>query len=245
MRGNRPELRIGTSGYQYDHWRGIFYPGDLPKRLWLRHYQEHFTTVEINNTFYHLPSEKTFEQWRRQAAEGFLYALKFSRYGSHMKKLKDPEEPIGRFMDLAQILGPFLGPILLQLPPRWQVNPERLSAFLDAVPPGIRWAVEFRDASWFRDDVYSILRAHNAAMCFHDLLEKHPFEETANWIYQRFHGTAGHAGKYSQPQLAAAAAAVKDWLSRGMDVFVYFNNDLHGHAVDDALELRRLAGDKF
>jgi uncharacterized protein YecE (DUF72 family) len=240
MRAKKPELRIGTSGYQYDHWKGIFYPENLPKSRWLQHYLQHFNTVEINNTFYHLPSEKSFDQWREQAVPGFIYALKFSRYGSHMKKLKDPAEPIGRFVSLAKRLDVFLGPILLQLPPRWQINAERLSSFLDTAPAGYRWAVEFRDSSWLHPDAYSVLRKHKAALCFHDLLENHPMEETAGWIYWRFHGTAGHAGNYSQPQLQAAAGRVNGYLARGMDVFVFFNNDVHGYAIANALELRRL-----
>ncbi len=241
MAHRKPELRIGTSGYQYKHWRGVFYPERLPQKQWLRYYSEHFDTVEINNTFYHLPSEKSFDQWREQAADGFLYALKFSRYGTHMKKLKDPQEPVERFMKLAERLNGFLGPILVQLPPHWHVDAERLSGFLSSVPPGQRWAVEFRDASWLRDDIYSILQKHNAALCFHDMIEDHPQNVTAQWIYWRFHGTAGHAGNYSREQLRARAEVIKRYLDRGLDVFVYFNNDVHGYAIANALELRRLA----
>jgi uncharacterized protein YecE (DUF72 family) len=236
----KPEVRIGTSGFQYSHWKGIFYTESLPPRRWLQYYADRFDTVEINNTFYHLPSEKSFDQWREQAVPGFLYALKFSRYGSHMKKLKDPEEPIERFMTLAGRLNGFLGPILVQLPPHWHAHPERLSAFLKSVPAGHRWAIEFRDPTWLREDVYGILREHNAALCFHDMLENHPREVTADWIYWRFHGTAGHAGNYSSGRLGAESKIVQGYLSRGMDVFVYFNNDVHGYAIDNALELRRL-----
>jgi len=236
----KPELRVGTSGFQYRHWKGIFYPENLPQKRWLEYYSSRFDTVEINNTFYHLPSEKSFDQWREQAAPGFRYALKFSRYGSHMKKLKDPEEPIERFMALARRLNGFLGPILVQLPPHWHVHPERLLEFLDTVPAGARWAIEFRNPTWLREDVYDMLRQHKAALCFHDMLENHPREVTADWVYWRFHGTAGHAGNYSSEQLGAEAAVVKGYLARGLDVFVYFNNDAHGHAINNALELRRL-----
>jgi len=240
MARREPEFRIGTSGYQYKHWRGIFYPETLPTTRWLQYYSEHFDTVEINNTFYHLPSERSFDQWREQAQEGFLYALKFSRYGTHMKKLKDPEEPIGRFIALANRLDGFLGPILVQLPPHWKVDPGRLSHFLGSVPAAQRWAVEFRDASWLRDDIYAILRRHNASLCFHDMIENHPRRLTAEWVYWRFHGTAGHAGNYSRQQLSAEAEIIKDYLRRGLDVFVYFNNDVHGHAIKNAIDLRRL-----
>lgn len=240
MRRPKPELRIGTSGYQYRHWRGIFYPADLAQGRWLAYYSARFDTVEINNTFYHLPSPESFDRWREQAPEHFLYALKFSRYGTHMRKLKDPEEPIGRFMDLARRLDRFLGPILVQLPPHWRINPARLSGFLDSVPSEQRWAIEFRDASWLHDEVYAILREHNAALCVHDLFEDHPHRITADWVYWRFHGTSGHAGDYSPERLRSAADQVREHLARGLDVFVYFNNDVHGHAIANALALRRL-----
>lgn len=235
-----PEFRIGTSGFQYKHWKGIFYPDTLQQKRWLEYYAQRFDTVEINNTFYQLPAERSFDQWREQATPNFIYALKFSRYATHMKKLKDPEEPIQRFMRLASRLNGFLGPILVQLPPRWQADPERLGEFLSAVPAGPRFSIEFRDSSWLREDVYSILRRHNAALCFHDLIENHPREETADWIYWRFHGAAGHTGNYSPQQLAEAAGAVRRYLARGMDVFVYFNNDVHGYAITNALDLRGL-----
>lgn len=245
MRRPKPELRIGTSGYQYRHWRDIFYPSAIPQGRWLAYYSERFDTVEINNTFYHLPSPESFDRWREQAPEHFLYTLKFSRYGTHMRKLKEPEEPIGRFMDLAQRLDRFLGPILVQLPPHWRINTERLSEFLRLSPPGPRWAIEFRDASWLHDEVYAILRERNAALCIHDLLENHPHQTTADWVYWRFHGTSGHAGNYSAEQLQGAADEVRAYLARGLDVFVYFNNDVHGHAIANALDLKRiLAGEK-
>ena len=141
------ELRIGTSGYHYDHWKGVFYPEDLPKTEWFSYYARQFDTVEINNTFYRLPEATTFEAWRRQAPKGFCYALKFSRYGSHIVRLKKPRDTIGKFLKRADRLGEFLGPILVQLPPNWKADPERLAAFLKAAPNDYRWAVEFRDRS--------------------------------------------------------------------------------------------------
>jgi uncharacterized protein YecE (DUF72 family) len=240
MGRRQPELRIGTSGYQYKHWKGIFYPEGLPAKKWLQFYASQFDTVEINNTFYHLPSENSFDQWRDQAPPGFLYALKFSRYGSHMKKLKDPDEPIGRFMALAKRLDGFLGPILVQLPPRWRVDAERLSGFLHAVPSNQRWAIEFRESSWLCDEVYEILSRHKAALCFHDMLENHPRPITADWVYLRFHGTSAHSGCYSREQLGQEAERIKGYLSRGLDVFAYFNNDVHGHAFRNARDLREM-----
>jgi uncharacterized protein YecE (DUF72 family) len=236
----KPHFRVGTSGYQYGHWRGIFYPEALPTKNWLQFYATQFDTVEINNTFYHLPSQNSFDQWRDQAPPGFLYALKFSRFGTHMKKLKDPEEPIELFMALASRLERCLGPILVQLPPHWHVNPERLSGFLKAAPPDQRWAFEFRDPSWLCDEVYEILTRHEAALCFHDMMEDHPRPITASWVYLRFHGASAHAGCYSHEQLGGEGARIKKYLLRGLDVFAYFNNDVHGHALKNALDPRRI-----
>ncbi len=237
----KPELRIGTSGYQYDEWRGLFYPADLPKRRWLAHYAAHFDTVEINNCFYRLPQPAVFDSWRQQALRGFCYALKFSRYATHMKRLRDPQEPLGRFLEGARRLGPFLGPILVQLPPRWKVNPERLQAFLQAAPRDCRWAVELRDPSWLCEEVYRLLSARGAALCIHDLIADHPRRITADWVYLRFHGIA-YGGSYSASALRQEATRIRRYRRRGLDVFAYFNNDRGGHAVHNALELREMSG---
>ncbi len=233
-----PQLRIGASGYQYDHWRGVFYPADLPKSRWFEYYAGHFDTVEINNTFYGLPQPLAFDRWRAQAPPGFLYVLKFSSYGSHRKKLLDPKRSIGLFLERAVRLGPFLGPILLQLPPRWKANPTRLDAFLSASPPEQRWAVEFRDQSWLCEPVYSVLRRHNAALCIHNLIENHPYVITANWVYLRYHGGPDD-GNYRPQYLAAQARRIRDHLRAGLDVFAYFNNDIHGYAIANAQDLRK------
>ncbi len=233
------QLRVGTSGYQYDHWRGRFYPPDLRKEEWLTFYATRFETVEINNTFYGLPAAATFDTWRRRVAESFTYALKFSRYGSHLKHLKEPEHTIGRFLERAERLRGSLGPILVQLPPRWKVNVPRLEAFLAAATPSHRWAMEFRDRSWLCDDVLGILRDHGAALCIHDLIEHHPVDVTAHWVYMRFHGTVP-GGRYGRRELSVRVPLIKTFLRRGLDVFVYFNNDAMGHAVRDAVELKRL-----
>ncbi len=237
MRRRKPELRVGTSGWQYDHWRGVFYPDALPKKQWFSHYAQHFDTVEINSTFYNLPAAKTFDAWREQAPEGFVYVLKFSRYGSHLKKLKDPEGSIGTFMDRARHLGPVLGPILVQLPPNWGAVPGRLTDFLAAAPSDQRWAFEFRDRSWLCEEVYALLREHDAALCIHDLIDDHPEVVTAGWVYLRFHG-ASNGGSYSRPHLAAQAAKIGDHLRAGRDVYAFFNNDVRGYAVANAQDLR-------
>lgn len=231
-------FRIGTSGYQYDHWRGVLYPRDLPKKRWFDRYAEEFDTVEINNTFYNLPSASTFDAWREEAPRGFCFALKFSRYGSHMKKLQDPEDSIGNFIDRAKRLRRRLGPVLVQLPPRWKANPERLDEFLSEAPERYRWAIEFRDTSWLSDTIYGVLRAHGAALCLQDMIPGHPRVLTADWTYVRFHGEE-YDRSYSHQLLTAQARWIADFLRRGIDVYAFFNNDKGGHAVRNARDLRR------
>lgn len=231
-------LRVGTSGYQYGHWRGSFYPAGLPKRAWFDHYARHFDCVEINNTFYRLPAAATFERWRAAAPEGFEYALKFSRYGSHIKRLNEPEDTIRRFLEVAERLGPCLGPILVQLPPGWRARPERLDGFLRVAGGSHRWLFEFRDPDWLRDEVFDVLRAHRAALCIHDMIARHPRVLTADWTCLRFHGDC-HAGRYSTQFLVAEADRIAALLRTGHDVHVFFNNDAEAHAVHNALDLRR------
>jgi uncharacterized protein YecE (DUF72 family) len=234
----RGELRIGTSGYEYRHWRGDFYPRKLPHRQWFEHYAERFDSVEINNTFYRLPAPEVFDGWRERAPPGFCFALKYSRYATHMKRLRDPEEALARFLEAAERLRGRLGPILVQLPPHWRADPERLDAFLRAAPRRHRFAVEMRDESWLCDEVYDVLRRRRAALVIHDLIERHPALLTADFSYLRFHGS-GFSGSYSPQQLAAWARRIRRWLRQGRDVYAYFNNDRGGHAPRNAADLRR------
>jgi uncharacterized protein YecE (DUF72 family) len=238
MSGHQGALRIGTSGYHYDHWKGIYYPKDLSKDKWFLHYARQFDTVEINNTFYRLPEASTFDAWRRQAPKGFCYTLKFSRYASHIVRLKKPRDTIRKFLQRADRLGDFLGPILVQLPPNWKADPERLAAFLKAAPKDHRWAVEFRDPRWLCEEVFTILQSHNAALCIHDMIDDHPRRITSDWVYLRFHGDH-YTGSYSSQALKAQAKWIKQQLGDGKDVFAYFNNDAEGYAVRNAAELKR------
>ena len=231
-------FRVGTSGYQYDHWRGLFYPQDLSKKHWFAYYAKHFDTVEINNTFYGLPSSDTFDSWRTQAPEGFCYVLKFSRYGTHLKRLKEPKAPIKIFLQHAQRLKKFLGPILVQLPPNWNVDIDRLDGFLNAAPSSVRWAFEFRDPRWLCEEVFTILQRHNAALCIHDMIDDHPRQITADWIYLRFHGDY-YAGSYTPQALKAQAKWIKEQLGSAKDVFAFFNNDAEGFATTNAADLKR------
>jgi uncharacterized protein YecE (DUF72 family) len=238
MNIRRGQFRVGTSGYQYDHWKGLFYPERLAKRDWFAYYAKHFDTVEINSTFYGLPSAETFDVWRAQAPEGFCYVLKFSRYGSHVKRLKEPKATIDTFLQHARRLRKYLGPILVQLPPNWHVNTDRLAGFLKAAPRTVRWAFEFRDGSWLCDQVFTILQNHNAALCIHDMIDDHPRKITADWVYLRFHGDH-YSGTYTREALRLQARWIKQRLVEGKDVFVYFNNDAEGYAVQNAAELKR------
>lgn len=237
-------LRVGTSGYQYRHWAGAFYPPGLPQRDWFRYYAQHFDTVEINATFYRLPPPASFDRWRAEAPPGFRFALKLSRFATHRRHLRDPAEPLARFFALATRLGARLGPILVQLPPHWRADPERLDAFLAAAPRRRRFAVEVRDPSWLCEPVYAVLRRRRAALVWHDLLPDHPVELTTDWAYLRFHGR-GYGGSYSRRALATPARRIRRWLREGHDAYTYFNNDLGGRAPRNARTLRRLVeGDR-
>lgn len=237
---SRGELRVGTSGYQYDHWRGVFYPRDLPKSRWFAYYARHFDTVEINNTFYRLPETRVFDAWRAAAPLGFRYAVKFSRFGTHRKRLKDPAQPIALFVSRARHLGAELGPILVQLPPRFRVNLPRLETFLSLLPRALRWTIEFRDPSWLCEPVYERLAAYGVALCVHDLLPEHPRRLTGDFAYVRFHGR-NYGGNYTTQALVSQARRIRAYLADGVDVYAYFNNDIGGHAVRNALDLRRYA----
>jgi uncharacterized protein YecE (DUF72 family) len=234
-------VRIGTSGFHYRHWKGIFYPDNLPSKGWLAYYARQFDTVELNNTFYRLPPAESFDQWKLQAPRKFDFAVKFSRYGSHVMRLKNAEDVIRRFYERAQRLREHLGPILVQLPPNWNVNARRLSEFLDAAPSSQRWAVEFRDSRWLNQEVFAVLRSHKAALCIHDKIVDHPREITADWTYIRFHG-GQYDGNYSDAELTAYSGEINGYLRSGFAVYVYFNNDWHGYALRNAATLRALLG---
>jgi uncharacterized protein YecE (DUF72 family) len=208
-------------------------------------YAQHFDTVEINNSFYHLPSAKTFDNWRESSPPKFLFAVKGSRFITHMKKLKDPRPSSEKFFDVADRLGRKLGPILFQLPPRWKVNVERLAEFLESLPQRHKYVIEIRDESWLVPEVYALLRRHKTAFCIHDFADmKVPEEITANFTYIRFHGptSAKYFGSYSSEQLREWAKRIEDWSQRLSAIYVYFNNDPGGEAVRNALELKRLVG---
>jgi uncharacterized protein YecE (DUF72 family) len=237
----RAALRVGCSGWQYKHWRGNFYPADLPQRLWFAHYASRFDTVEINNTFYRLPERATFSAWAKAAPPGFLYAVKASRYLTHMKKLKDPQEPLTRFFSRASALGRALGPVLYQLPPHWTADIPRLDEFLRQLPPRRRHAIEFRDPSWYRDEVLALLERHHVALCLHDMAGSATGKLAVGpFVYIRFHGPQKYGGRYRDEVLADWSQWIGERLDAGRPVFAYFNNDIGGHAPRDAARLRQV-----
>lgn len=230
---------VGTSGWNYRHWREAFYPASLSASEWLSFYAERFSSVEINATFYRLPSDAALDAWRQAVPADFRFAVKASRYITHMKKLKDPAESIEAFFDKVERLGDRLGPILFQLPPRWHVNPERLGAFLEALPSGYRYAFEFRDASWWTESVTDLLAEHGAAFCLFDLEGRTtPVWTTADFVYLRWHGSDGrYQGRYADAVLDDWAEHIRRWARDGREVFGYFDNDAEAQAPKDAARL--------
>lgn len=214
------------------------YPERLPQRAWFHHYAERFDTVELNATFYRLPSEAVVERWAEQAPTGFVYAVKLGAFGSHRMKLRDSATWLPNHLDRVSRLGAALGPTLVQLPPRWRRDVDRLDEFLTVAPASLRWAVELRDPTWLHDDVLAVLARHGAALCIHDLLDGHPWECTTDWTYLRFHGPDArshrYAGRYGGRRLWRAAERIASWADDGVDAYAYFNNDFGGAAVEDA-----------
>jgi uncharacterized protein YecE (DUF72 family) len=236
-------LYVGTSGWQYAHWKRDFYPEKLPQRQWLPYFAERFQTVEVNNTFYNLPERSVFESWRRTAPPDFIFAVKMSRFLTHLKRLNDPEEPVQRFMERARGLGGKLGPVLIQLPPRFTIDLDRLERTLRLFAPSVRVVVEFRDESWFVTETRDMLERRGVALCLADSPRRsQPRWRTADWGFVRFHeGKGRHAPGYERDVLRRWVARIGDMWSRNEDVFVYFNNDTAGYAIRDAVTFAGLA----
>jgi uncharacterized protein YecE (DUF72 family) len=243
---NRGRFFAGTSGWSYNHWRGLFYPADLPQREWFTHYSRHFPTVEINYTFYRLPAAKTFVRWRDQSPSGFTYALKAPRSITHLKKLRDCSDLLEVFLERARLLGDKLGPILYQLPPNWKCDASRLGDFLGIVPEDLVQVFEFRDQSWYCDRVLGLLAESNVGFCYSSLPGLAcPLVSTGRILYARMHGIGvKYGGCYTRGQLKDLAGRLQNFVNLGYDVFVYFNNDAQAYAVENAYDLRLLVADK-
>lgn len=231
---------MGCSGWNYQHWRERVYPKGLPPRRWLEHYATLFDTVEVNATFYRLPTRKAVATWVEQTPPDFLFAVKASRYLTHMKRLTDLDSGVELFYERIEplVASPKLGPVLWQLPQNFHRNDERLASALDRLPPG-RHCFEFRHESWFADEVYALLREHGVALVIGDAPNRpfQTYELTADWTFIRFHhGSRGRNGNYSERELEEWAERIQGWRKR-VDVFAYFNNDWEGFAVRNALWL--------
>ena len=239
------EIRIGASGWHYKHWAGSFYPPKTTPRRMFEHYLRYFDTVELNNTFYRLPGEAALYAWREQTPANFRFAVKGSRFITHMKKLKDPEAIIARFFERIDILGEKAGPVLFQLPPGWTVDLERLERFLEALPRHYRYAFEFRNETWNGEETLEILRRYGAAYCIYDLAGyQTPLITTSDLVYVRLHGPGGkYQGDYPERALDEWARRIAEWSRESRDAWVYFDNDDSGYAPKNALELKAKVAD--
>lgn len=241
------ELYIGTSGYNYPHWRGAFYPEDLPSRQWLSFYAGHFNTVELNVTFYRLPLAKTFANWHDNTPPEFRFAVKGSRTITHIKRLRDAAEPLAAFFSRAESLKEKLAVVLWQLPPGLRGDAELLADFCRLLKANnaarsARHAFEFRHDSWFNPEVYEILRQNNFSLCIADSPRwPQSLEATADFVYIRFHGSKKlYTSSYTEEELRIWGRRIREWLEGGRDVYAYFNNDAGGWAVANARQLLKI-----
>jgi len=234
------QYHIGTSGWYYGHWKNRFYPEKLPRTKWLEFYASHFDTVELNNSFYRLPSEAAFAGWTNASPDGFVFTVKASRFITHIKRLKDCREAVDTFTGRARMLGEKLGPILYQLPPNVHRDDEALDSFLAGLPCDIRHVVEFRHRSWLDERVLEILHKYNAGLCVFDMPSLScPLRATADFAYIRFHGGGElYASCYSDEELAGWAERLADLAVNLKAVYIYFNNDAEAFAVRNAMTLR-------
>jgi uncharacterized protein YecE (DUF72 family) len=239
-------IHIGTSGWHYGHWREVFYPDDIDSSSFLNYYAHYFKSVEINGSFYRLPESKSFTQWRDSVPDNFVFSVKASRYITHMKKLKDPEEPVTRLIDRINSLGKKLGPILFQLPPNWNINLKRLESFLETLPDSYRYAFEFRDPRWFCEETEKALAEKSAALCIYDFNNRtSPFSLTADFTYIRLHGPDdAYKGKYDKKALSEWADFISKTAASKKEVYCYFDNDEKGYAIQNALSLIQLLDEK-
>lgn len=234
------QVFIGTSGWHYKHWRERFFPADIASSQWLTYYSERLASVEVNNSFYHLLPPTAVKEWARATPADFIFSVKGSRFITHNKKLSDPKPALARFFAPLRGLQKKLGPIVFQLPPRWNVNADRLREFLRVLPKRHRYAFEFRNQSWLNEEIYALLRKHNAAFCIYELAGVRTRNiVTADFVYVRLHGPTAmkYQGEYSARQLSVWSRRIRTWLADGKDVYIYFDNDQNAYAAHNALAL--------
>jgi uncharacterized protein YecE (DUF72 family) len=237
------QIWIGTSGWTYDGWRGPFYPNEVPKKDWLRWYATQFTTTEINGSFYRTPSLEAVAAWREQTADDFLFAWKASKFITHWKRLTEKCKNSIELMETRlKVLGPKLGPVLFQLPPRFNANRQRLAGFLKMLPKRRKYAFEFRDASWYEPAILDLLRDHDVSLCLSDHRDAPaPWEVTARHVYVRGHGPTGeYKDRYPLKTMRTWAAAIAEWKRKRLTVYCYFDNDQKSAAPKDARRLSEM-----
>lgn len=235
-------IHIGTSGWSYNHWIGNFYPEEVKKNKWLNYYSKKFDTVELNSSFYHLPAQKTFASWKKNTGEKFIFSVKASRYITHIKRLEDCREPLGRLIEAADGLGEKLGPFLFQLPPNFKKNEEIFKNFLEILPEKYKFAFEFRHESWLMDKIYKLLENYGCAVVISSS-PGFPYIErvTTNMCYVRLHGSGKlYRSCYSKEQLKKISVLVKKNLNKNIKNYVYFNNDAEAYAVKNAQALIKM-----
>lgn len=237
----RSKVHIGTSGWHYLHWKGPYYPENLSPKYFLDHYAQDFHTVEINSTFYKLPEISTLKTWKESVPQDFLFSVKMSRYITHTKRLKDPKSSLQKFFSRIKYLQEKLAVILIQLPPNWSLNLERFKAFLQALPKGYRYAFEFRDESWFCEEIFSLLKKYGCALCIYELGKKKTEKIlTADFVYIRLHGPKkAYQGSYSPQVLSNWAKSFEEWKKKRKEIFCYFDNDEKGYAPQNARLLQK------
>ncbi|MFL6299840.1 MAG: DUF72 domain-containing protein [Terriglobales bacterium] len=241
------DIRIGASGYHYRHWKGNFYPEDLATSGMLPFYLNYFDTLELNNTFYRLPTVAALEAWRDAVPDNFIFAVKASRFLTHNKKLKDPENALENLLPRIKVLGKKLGPILFQLPPKWRINLERLQELLAILPPKYKYAFEFRELSWINEQVLETLQRYSSAFCIYEIAGYHsPLHVTTDFAYVRLHGPGGkYQGSYSDAALEEWAEWIAEQSTELRAIYFYFDNDQAGYAPQNALTLRRKVAERL
>jgi uncharacterized protein YecE (DUF72 family) len=238
----KAKILIGTSGWHYKHWKKVFYPENVKEADQFGYYCQKFETVEINNSFYRLPTLSTFTDWRKQAPARFLFAVKGSRFITHMKKLNVDKQIIQQFMTRASRLKEKLGPILFQLPPHWKINTQRFADFLARLPKTYQYTFEFRNPTWYADEIYTLLQQYNCAFCIYELAgHQSPMKVTADFVYIRLHGPGNkYQGSYPDSTLKKWAARCIEWQQAKKQVYIYFDNDQAAYAAFNALRLMEL-----
>ena len=246
---HKPAIHIGTSGFSYKHWKGLFYPEDLKTIEWLLFYSERFKITEINASFYHLPLKKTVEGWEKKTPKDFMFCPKMSRYLTHMKKLNDPEESFEKFFDVFAPLKKKIGPVLIQLPPSLRFNFEKAEHLYKLCKKQYHYynfAMEIRHETWMSEESIALMKQYNIAFVISQSGTKFPYAElvTADNVYVRFHGPAQlYASQYSDEQLLHFGTLFKQWNNEGRSIWAFFNNDVFGYAFQDAKRLENMIAD--